>query len=282
MENFCRRHPRFSIPNLILYVIAANVGVFLLDSFSDGWVSQLLYFNREAILHGQVWRILTFVAVPDSFSGAGLQFSDVLFFAISMYFYYFIGSTLERYWGSAKFTIFYCSGVLFNILIGFVLGLNFGMTYVHLSLFFAFATLFPDMQILLFFLIPVKIKWLALLSALFFVLKILTFLFSTMPLAALIPLAAILNYLLFFSGDLIDLLRRSGRLMKHNTKHQKKTIDFKAAQRHAQEKKGYLHKCAVCGRTDVTNPELEFRYCSKCKGYYCYCSEHLNSHVHIE
>lgn len=274
LDRFCYKHPRLAIPNLMLYIVIGTAIVFLLDQFSMGQVltaSNFFSFSRNAIFIGQIWRIVTFIFVPTA--------TSIIFFAISLYFYYFVGSTLEREWGSAKFTIYYFFGVLLNILLGFLIGYT-NIIYVNMSLFFAFATLFPDMQVLLFFIIPVKIKWLAWLDAVFFLIRIVQFMLGGTPLLALIPLVAILNYLLFFSGDLSDFIRRT----THKTAHRanRKTVDFHSASQHVKEKNGYLHKCAVCGRTDVTNPELEFRYCSKCNGYYCYCSDHINSHVHIE
>jgi len=203
---------------------------------------------------------------------------NIFLVAISLYFYYFIANVLEREWGSTKFTVYYLSGVILNILVGFLVGYT-NIFYINMALFFAFATLYPDMQVLLFFVLPIKIKWLAWFDAAFFVYEMLGYMFRGYPQMALLPLIAILNYLLFFAGDLLDFVnRKKGQVYRRN----RKTVDFQSAQQHAKEKKGYLHKCAVCGKTDVTNPELEFRYCSKCKGYYCYCSEHINSHVHIE
>jgi membrane associated rhomboid family serine protease/ribosomal protein L37AE/L43A len=274
LDRFCHKHPRLAVPNLMLYIVIGNIIVFLLDKFSMSttmYAGMYFSFIRDAILQGQVWRMVTFMFVPTS--------SNIFFFAISMYFYYFIGSMLEREWGSAKFTIFYLFGVLLNILVGFAVGYT-NIYFVNMSLFFAFATLHPDMQVLLFFIIPVKIKWLAWLDGAYFGIMIIQALLSSAPLQALIPVVAVLNYLLFFSGDLTGFLRKTGRKASYHAS--RKTVDFHAAQQHVKEKKGYLHKCAVCGRTDVSNPELEFRYCSKCNGYYCYCSDHINSHVHIE
>jgi membrane associated rhomboid family serine protease len=275
LDRFCHKHPRLSIPNLMVYIVIGNVLVFLLDKFSmSGSLNATAYFSFNApyILHDlQLWRIVTFIFVPTS--------SNIFLFAISMYFYYFIGTTLEREWGSSKFTIYYFFGVLLNILVGFIVGYT-NMVYVNMALFFAFATLFPNMQVLFFFIIPMKIKYLAWVDAAFFAIEIFSFLFGGAPIRALIPIVAILNYLLFFGGDLTNFLRKTKQTATY--KAGRKTVDFHAAQQHVKEKKGYLHKCAVCGRTDVTNPELEFRYCSKCNGYYCYCSDHINAHVHME
>ena len=249
-------------------IVIGTVLVYLLDMFSSGAFSSLISFSVPAILQGQVWRLLSFVFVP-----AGRY--SLFLMALSLYFYWMIGSTLEREWGSVKFTIFYFMGVILNALLGFITGYA-TMDYVHLSMFFAFATLYPETRFLIFFIIPVKVKWLAWFDAALFAWSIIQHLLSRFPLFALIPVIAILNYFLFFAGDFARMFGR----FKHRTS--KQTINFKKAQKQARETKGYMHKCAVCGITDADDPNMEFRYCSKCNGYYCYCMNHINNHIHIE
>ena len=285
LSRFCQKHPRLGIPGLMRYIVIGNVLVYLLDLFSTGSVgaaSSLLGFNAAAILHGQIWRLVTFVFVP--YGGQNL-----FFFAVTLYFYYFIGNALEREWGANKFTVFYFFGVILNILVGFLVGAA-SMYYVNMSMFFAFATLYPDLQFLLFFIIPVKAKWLAWFDAAFFGITVIRFLFSGHVILALIPIVAVLNYLLFFAADISNQVS----YWKHRAKSSRwqhsnsgpKVVNFhnaKTKTRAGQKPdQPYIHKCAVCGRTDVTNPELEFRYCSRCNGYYCYCSDHINNHVHIK
>ena len=279
LDRFCRKHPRFGIPNLMTIIVIGTVVVYLLGMFGGPGYSiyNLLGFSANAVLHGQVWRVVTFIFMPL----AGDPFSLLL----SLYFYWWIGSSLEREWGTAKFTLFYGMGVALNVVMGLLLGLLMGdaymsITYVNLSLFFAFATLYPDMRVLLMFIIPVKIKWLAWIDAAIFAWSVISSLFALNWVGAIIPVVAILNYLLFFWGDLADFVGTRYRRAKHQNSRQ--TVNFKAATRKAQEQKGYVHKCAVCGKTDADFPNEEFRYCSKCNGYYCYCSEHLGNHVHIE
>lgn len=279
LDRFCRKHPKLGIPNLMTIVVVGTAIVYLLGMFGgNGYpIESLMGFSSEAILHGQVWRLITFIFMPLN--------SNPFWLLLSLYFYWFIGSSLEREWGTTKFTVFYGMGVVLNIVIGLVLGLIFGnasvsMTYVNLSLFFAFATLFPDLQFLVFFIIPVKAKWLAWIDAVLFGWAILSSLFVLNWVGAVIPVIAILNYLLFFWSDIRDFVATKARRAKHQ--NSKQTINFKTATKKAQEHKGYIHKCAVCGKTDTDFPNEEFRYCSKCNGYYCYCSEHLGNHVHIE
>lgn len=288
LDRFARKHSRFGIPELMRYIVIGNAAVYLLDQFSKGLCTSLFGFWPGLILKGQIWRLVTFLIVPEPMS--------LIWFAVSLFFYYYLGTTMEREWGTAKFTLFYLCGALLTALAGFISGFFLGniqyafsspivtMGSVNFSLFLAFATLYPDAQLRLYFIIPVKAKWLAIFYVAFTFVNI--FFMSPASLALMLPvtlppvLASLLNYAIFFWSDLISWLGRLTGRIRHQTSRQ--TINFKAARRHAQEKKGYLHKCAVCGRTDTDNPGLEFRYCSKCNGYYCYCMDHINNHVHIQ
>ena len=287
LDRFCYKHPRLSIPGLMRYIVIGNVLVFLLDLFSSGGAALgtgLFSFNANAILHGQVWRVITFIFVP-------YTSRNLFLFLLTLYFYYFIGTALEREWGANKFTIFYFFGVILNILIGFLVGTA-SMYYVNMSMFFAFATLYPDLQFLLFFIIPVKAKWLAWIDGAYFAIAVVRFLIAGQFLYALIPIVAVLNYLLFFASDIGGKVsywkgraKQKARQQEFRQSYQRggagpKVVNFHDAKTKA--KTNYLHKCAVCGKTDVTDPQMEFRYCSKCNGYYCYCSEHINNHVHIQ
>lgn len=274
---FCYRHPRFGVRNLMLIIVIGTAAVWLLSMMDrSGQLLGLLSFSPTAILHGQIWRLVTFVFVPTN-SGIWLL--------ISLYFYYFVGSVLEREWGAGRFTIFYLSGMLLTIVYGFIVYFAAGLpvplstVYINYSLFFAFATLYPDNMVLLFFFIPLKMKWLAWLDAAYFAYSILDGLISlpgTLKLLGIMPVIAILNYLLFFGSTLGGLFRpRAAR---------RKTVNFQQ-ELHRMKKdakqKNYMHKCAVCGRTDADYPELEFRYCSRCAGYHCFCQDHINNHVHF-
>ena len=164
IDRFCAKHPRFGISNLMLYIVIGQVAVFILDLFFRGMLSSYwLPFSRDLILHGQVWRLVTFIFLP---SDSGNPF----FLLLGCYFYF------------------------------------------------------------------------------------------TWP----------------FWGAKLGVLRRRA---------DPKVVNFKRVQKQAQKQAkatgGYRHKCAVCGITDADDPNMEFRYCSKCDGYYCYCMNHINNHVHI-
>ena len=160
IDRFCYAHPRFGIPNLMLIIVIGNAAVWLLTKMdTTGQIASLLCGSAQGILHGQVWRLVTYVFVPTE--------ASPIWLLVMLYFYYWIGSCLEREWGNGKFTIYYVSGMLLTAIYGVVLSAILGRdvivstTYLNLSMFFAFATLYPDMQVLLFFIIPIKVKWLA-------------------------------------------------------------------------------------------------------------------------
>ena len=267
IQRFCRKHPNFGIPRLMMYVSIANVAFWLLGMVNPVLISYLT-FDPYLVLHGQVWRIVSFAMIPPSYGMLAL---------IAIYFYYWIGSTLEQYWGTPQFNIYFFTGILLTLLYGFLIyfitGIRIQLTaeYVYLSMFFSFAALFPDMQVLLFFIIPVKMKWLALVDAAFFLYSV----FTTRFPVNLLPIVAVLNFFLFCGGDLLRLIPRRPSANTVNFRREASRI------RREQRDNLYKHKCAVCGRTDVTNPELEFRYCSRCAGYHCFCQDHINNHIHF-
>ena len=170
--------------------------------------------------------------------------------------------------------------IIYGFVVYFVTGMSYSMNanYINLSMFFAFATLFPDNMVLLFFIIPIKMKWLAIIDALYFAYAIISDFAGGMGLMSFLPLVAILNYFLFCGGELFYTVMPRGRQQRKNT------VDFKREVRkikYETKNKNYMHKCAVCGRTDADYPELEFRYCSRCAGYHCFCQDHINNHVHF-
>lgn len=282
IDRFCQRHPRFGVPRLMLWVVIASAVIYIFSMMdSSGAFLYYLMFNPRLILQGQIWRLFTFILIPIN--------SSPIWLFISLYFYYFIGSTLERQWGTPKFTIYYLSGILFTALYGLIAGLLSGAyyiyitaSYINLSMFFVFATYFPDHQVLVLFIIPVKIKWLAYLDAALFVFGIIQGAVAGSLLLALLPIIAVLNYFIFCGDILFDSIRAlTGRARMRRSPN---VINFKKAAREARreaESKPYTRKCAVCGRTDADYPDLEFRYCSRCQGYHCFCQDHINSHVHF-
>ena len=274
VQRFCAAHPRFGIPNLMRVIVIGNVAVYvlmLLTQANDANALSFLTFNLNALLHGEVWRLVTFVFVP--------AYSSPFALLISLYFYYWIGSTLERQWGTAKFNLYYISGALLTVL-GVVLASLItgnpyltaaGTGYVNLSMFFAFAFLFPDTTVLLFFILPVKMKWLAYLDGALFAFDIIKAIGAHNWAGVVLPIVALLNFAVFIWPEV-------------QYQNSRKTVQFRQAQQQQAkqaQQQGYRHKCAVCGRTDTDYPDLQFRYCSKCVGYHCFCQDHIFNHVHF-
>jgi len=139
--------------------------------------------------------------------------------------------------------------------------------------------LFPDNRVMLFFFIPIKIKWLAIINACYFVYSIIVDVVNRQYAMAFLPLVALLNFVVTCGGDVLDYIR------PYTARGSPQTINFRRAAKDARreyENKHYRHKCAVCGKTDADNPGLEFRYCSRCNGYHCFCIDHINNHVHFQ
>ena len=146
-----RRIGRHYIPNLMKYLTFAMLGVFILEYLplsQSAWY--LLYFDRDLILQGEIWRLITFIFLPPS--------GSLIFILLSLYFYYFLGTSLENHWGGARFNIYYGIGILGNIVAGFLTGAAIN-SYLNTSLLLAFAVLYPDMEFMLFFFLPVKVRW---------------------------------------------------------------------------------------------------------------------------
>ena len=277
-NRFCFRNRDKGIPNLMLYVTLGTAAVYLLTMIDpSATVFRWLYFERALILRGQVWRLFTY---------AFLDIGSSPFWTVLMLVcYYSLGRAVENVWGTLRFNIFYFMGILLMDIYCMIFGGHASAGYLNLSLFLAYATLYPDAEFLILFIIPVKAWILALVDLVLIFIGV----FSAFP-ENLFPIIALGNYFLFFGKDCLNLLPVSWRVnasraAKKASHPKSKTIPFNAAgsyqATHAKAKAPYTHKCTVCGRTDVDSPELEFRYCSRCKGYHCYCSEHISNHAHI-
>lgn len=279
-----RKFGRYAIPNLMYYVIMLNV-VGLLLRMTVPEIFQYLSLDAEAILHGQVWRIVTFLIQPPS--------GSILMIALSLYFNYLIGRNLESVWGTFRFNLYFFTGVLLHVLaaiIGFlVTGISFplGTQYLTMSMFFMFALMFPDSEFLLFFALPIKGKYLAYIDAVYFGYAILKpFLPSAGSSFARIIYwkdameagASLLVVLIFWLS--------SRNMSAYSPKERRRKKKYNQAVHQARQEHTYAggakHKCAVCGRTELDDETLEFRYCSKCNGNYEYCQEHLFTHEHVK
>lgn len=271
---------RFAIPNLMIWIIGCYV-LGLVLYYMNPQALSLLTLEPYMIFHyGQVWRLVSWILVPSE--------TNILFALIMMFFYFQLGSTLEKHWGVFRFNVYIFGGMILTVIGALILyfamgqsaasiGWYFSTYYVNLSIFLAFALCFPDMRVLLMFVIPIKMKWLAIVYA---VLAAYSAILSPIPGKVAIVMS-LLNFLIFF------LMTRNYK-NAYNPKQSKQRQEFKRQMHQAQHAQqaggqyagGARHKCAICGRTELDDPSLEFRYCSKCKGAYEYCQHHLFTHEH--
>lgn len=283
LEKLEKKFGRYAINNLIIYFLGAYaIGYLLYFGQTFTGLPLLSYLTLEPyyILHGQVWRLFTWVVMPPQGS---------IIWAIFMFLlYYSLGTTLENAWGAFRFNLYMFGGMLFTIIGAFIVYAYYGPTiyigsfistyYINLSIFLAFAVCFPDMQVLLYFIIPIKMKWMSIFYLVVIGYQIISYLRMGYLFAAVPIIASLLNFLIFF------LMTRN--LSRFNPKEVHRRAEFRRAATppRNQYRDGTpiaRHKCAVCGRTELSNPELEFRFCSKCNGNYEYCSDHLFTHTHI-
>ena len=283
-ERFCFRNRDKGIPNLMLYISLGSALVYLFTLFTNNYtLYQYLIFDRELILQGQVWRLISYPLVYNA--------GNIVLTAITLLCYYSLGRAIENIWGTLRFNLFYLSGVILMDIYCMLFDGWASVTYLNLSLFLAYATMYPDAHFLLFFIIPVKAWIFAVIDLAITLYEVLVYSIPVFMFPYnLFPLVAIANYLLFFGKDVKNIFPMSwrvnaSRLFKKKPK-KAKVVPFPGAGSYeattAKQQAPYTHRCTVCGRTDTTNPELEFRYCSRCKGYYCYCEDHISNHTHIE
>lgn len=276
-----RKIGKYAIPNLMIYLIAAYCIGFVIYTVNPNFML-MLTLSPYHILHGQVWRLITWILMPTD--------TRVISLLIMALLYYQLGSALERSWGTFRFNVYIFGGMLFTVIGAFILygiyaaagtgnletislisSLTFTTNYINLTIFLAFAVMYPEMQILLFFIIPVKMKWMAVVYAVLIAINLILTSWG----GRIAIIMSILNFLIFF------LSTRNYRRVSPKEIHRKQV--FKAQMR--EPRKGSMvtkHKCAVCGRTELDDPNLEFRFCSKCDGNYEYCQDHLFTHQHIK
>ncbi len=294
MNRLERKYGKYAIPGLMRYVIALYALGTLLSYVAPNVLNYLI-LDFGMVLHGQIWRLVTFLVSPPT--------NGLLFTLVMLYCYYSIGTSLEQLWGTFRFNLFFLMGMGFHILASIVVyflfgdSLTCGVTFLNMSLFFAFVTEFPETRFLLFFIIPIKGKWLGYLNAAYFALIIIggfaslfnpsimyrlynTIGIFTYPSYAVAALFSIMNYFVFYY-----MMRRAYRPSKAQKKVRKefrtKSREAQAQARERQASGAPRHRCAVCGKTEKDDPDMEFRFCSKCDGSYEYCMDHLYTHKHV-
>lgn len=283
-----RKFGKYAISNISLYLILGYVVGYALQLISPQ-ILDFLTLNPYLILHGQIWRLVTWVIVPPS--------SLDIWTILMLFFYYSIGTSLERTWGTFYYNVYLFMGMIFTILGSFlVMGISyvpsisvarevygtayyfelvarsFSTYYVNMSIFLGFAATFPEVRVLLMYIIPIKVKWLGIADA---VLLIVQF-FESGLVGKIIIGASLLNFVVFF------LMTRRGLRMRISPSQVKRRHEYNREVKRAKPVSIAKHRCVICGKNSVDNPETEFRFCSKCNGNYEYCQDHLFTHTHVK
>ncbi len=284
-----KKYGRYAIKNLIIYLLAAyGIGYVLLLTAPEAY--SYLELNPQLVMRGQVWRLITWICtVPESFS----------FFILFMFmFQYFIGSSLERYWGSFRYNCYIFSGIFFmtisSMIVYWITGISMSPStyYINMASFLAFAVCFPDIQVYFMMIIPLKIKWLAIIDGIYMIYEFIAVgkyksLYSAAYGAAgaqyasqliwatrVSIIVSVLNFILFYFG--------TRNMKRFAPKEMHRRYVYKKSVKAASNNGGTKHRCAICGRTEKDGDNLVFRYCSKCNGNYEFCQDHLYTHKHFE
>ena len=258
LDKLERKLGRYAVPNLTIYLIAGQ-SLFYVLYLTGKLGRETTVLVAGQVLGGEWWRLLIFPFDPPQ--------QGPFFVIFAWYLFYIMAQALEEHWGAFRYNAFLLIGYLLTVGVSFLVP-AYPMSNVFLagSVFLAFAFLFPDFQIMLFFILPVRIKWLALLTWIGYGYR---FLAGSWP-VRLMVLAAVGNFLLFFARD-IRWLVKSGRRQA-----------VKQAARFSRREDEPFHRCTVCGITDKTHPKMDFRYCPQCEGQYGYCQEHIFRHEHVK
>lgn len=262
IDSLERRFGRFAIPGLVRMIVGLNVLVFVLGLLSPSLLSWLA-LDPNAIFHGQIWRLITYIFIPSYgsvFSAIFGQQGSALDTACSLAFLWMIGDSLEAIWGAFRLNLFYLIGMLGTTVAAFLFGAQFSNGMLNLSLLFAFAWHFPNTQILFFFLFPLRVKWLGWFSAAVLLWQFLSLDDLSYRMAVV---ASLTNFLIFFGPETIAHLRQRGTVAGRRRQFEKTSVPEGEP----------LHRCVVCQRTELSHPELEFRVARDGNDY---CLEHLH------
>ncbi len=271
---------RMAIPNLMTYIVAILLAGFAITYLFTNLLDYL-YLDFGLVAKGEIWRLFTYI-IP-----VGQQ--NILLFAITTYFYYRIGNELERVWGAFRFNLYIFSAMFFNFIGSLIMYYVFdyilspSIDIILGTLFFAYAAIYPNVQILLYFLIPIKIKYIAWLQGGLYIFQIVQMIRVGQYLSIIPIVLSVANFLIFFFAT-----RNYKRVSPYEMKRK---ADFRRQMNEGRNQGNVTqfrgknvitrHKCAVCGRTELDNDQLEFRFCSKCDGNYEYCMDHLFTHEHV-
>ncbi|MBQ6293190.1 MAG: rhomboid family intramembrane serine protease [Lachnospiraceae bacterium] len=269
LDKLERKLGRFAIRNLMIYLIILYVGGFALVYFRPGFYEMYLSLDWSMIFKGQVWRLVTYIMYPPS--------TSVLWFLLECFIFWSLGSSLEKMWGTFYFNLYVFIGLLANVVISFLvytighMNLYFTASNLYISFLLAFAMTVPEMRFYLYMIIPVKAKYLGIF---YLVIMGLELVLGDWGLRFSV-IASLVNVAIFFL-----FLRKPILRVKQFVRRREFQQNIRAAEPTVKYG-GARHRCAVCGRTELDDPNLEFRYCSKCAGGREYCLDHLYTHVHV-
>lgn len=251
-----RKFGHLAIKRLMYYIILSNAAVLLLGTINPLLVNQILLVP-ELVLRGEIWRLISFITIPPTF--------NIFWGIFTLYFYYLVGTSLENEWGTFRFNLYYFTGMVAAIIGVFISGGFATSFYLNLSLFLAFARINPSFELLIFFILPVKIRYIAWLIWFWFGYVLLSSPFN----AKIAVFVALSNYFLFFGKETIESIKLNRRVHYNR----KKFFDEIAGT-------PPIHKCAVCGITERDDRRMDFGYCKECGDDYEYCTKHINDHQH--
>jgi hypothetical protein len=256
LDKMERKLRRYAVPNVTVYLIVGQV-LFFLFAISGRFVLERVVLIPALVMMGEWWRLITFLFIP--------PLTNPIFAFFAWYLFYLMGSALEGHWGAFRYNLFLLIGYIVTVAVSFLMPLYPATNlFIGGSVFLAFAFLYPDFQLYIFFIIPIKIRWLALITWIGYVYELLVGSWSI----RLLVLASLTNFFLFFGKDIIWRMKTGSRRMTEQTKGYSAT-------------KKPFHKCAICGITDLSHPQMEFRYCSECGGL-GYCKDHIMKHEHVK
>jgi len=256
LDKLERKFRRYAVPNVTLYLILGQV-LFFVFALSGRFILERVVLVPQLVLAGEWWRLITFLFIP--------PMTNPIFAFFAWYLFYLMGSALEGHWGAFRYNLFLLIGYAVTVGVTFLFPFSVATNiFIGGSVFLAFAYLYPDFQLYIFFILPVKIKWLALLTWIGYAYEALVGSWDT----RLLVLASLSNFFLFFGKDLYWRIKTGNRKMV-----------FQAKQYSTGREP--FHKCTVCGKTDISHPQMEFRYCSDCGGL-GYCMDHIFNHEHIK
>ncbi len=302
MSKFERRFGKYAIKNISMVLILCYAAGFVINMINSSFLNYLSLNPYAIIFDFQIWRLFTWIIIPPTLE------SNLFFILIMLYFYYSIGTSLEHAWGTYRYNVYLLSGMVFTVIGAFLLlvydcistpGLfsnmifvngaeasgyeflaadiesyyiinskTFSTYYVNMSIFLAYAATFAEARVMLFFVIPIKVKVLGIIYAVILGLELFT---GPLPNKFAIG-ASLMNFVIFF-------IRSRGRV-RMTPKQVKRRYEFR--QEIKKDTRIARHRCAICGITEEQDPTMEFRFCSKCEGNYEYCSRHLYTHSHVK